>query len=175
MSTATRAALAQTDLINELEQALEAESRHYRGLVEIAEVQGRLMTGSDLEAIRNNAKQLADGLSVADQLRQKREGFAGRLMRKEHAGDQRLSTWITSQSPEIGAKLQGPVVRVREACGELMRINEKNRRLASFCLDLVEEEAGVLRRGLLEDPAGRYDRGAKPAQDGGGRMLTKKA
>ena len=39
--------------------------------------------------------------------------------------------------------LDEPVQAVRRTAGELARTNEMNRRLANFCLDLVEEEAAV--------------------------------
>ena len=64
---------------------------------------------------------------------------------------------------------------MRRAAGELARTNEMNRRLANFCLDLVEEEATLLRRCLLEDPAGRYDRGAQPTQNEQGGVLHRQA
>jgi hypothetical protein len=50
-----------------------------------------------------------------------------------------------------------------------------NRRLANFCLDLVEEEAALLRRCLLEDPAGCYDRGAQPTTRTQGGVLQRQA
>jgi hypothetical protein len=68
-----------------------------------------------------------------------------------------------------------PVQAVRRTAGELARTNEMNRRLANFCLDLVEEEAALLRRCLLADPAGCYDRGAQPTQNEQGGVLKRQA
>jgi len=161
--------------VTALANALRREYLHYEQLVTMAAEQGRLMTGTDLEAVGNSASAMADGLAVGDSLRHVRENLALEIMALDPMQPTRLSLWLQAQPDVIRERLAGPLARVREAGQKLLVQNEKNRRLASFCLDLVEEEAKVLRRSLTEDPAGCYDRGANHATDGTGCMLHKKA
>ena len=90
-------------------------------------------------------------------------------------GGGRLSRWLVHQPPAVRDELDAPVRAVRHAAGELAKANAHNRCLASFCLDLVEEEAATFRRCLLEDPAGRYDRGARPTCNAQGSTLRRQA
>jgi len=161
--------------VTALETALRRECLHYELLVEMATSQGQLMTGTDLEAVGNSASTLSDGLVTADLLRQERERLANEIMAADNGEGSRLSAWLTNQSADIQQRLGGPVARVREAGKKLLVQNEKNRRLANFCLDLVEEEAQVLRRCFTENQAGCYNRAANTATDDLGSMLHKKA
>lgn len=175
MSQMMQARVDQEQHVTALETALGREGQHYEALLALATEQGRLMTGTDLEAVGTSASALADGLAVGDALRQERERLTARLTGTE--GDQpvRLSVWLSSQPDTVRRRLEGPVVRVREVGQKLLRQNEKNRRLASFCLDLVEEEARILRRCFTENAAGCYDGSARTATDDHGCMLHKKA
>ncbi len=118
---------------------------------------------------------MAEGLAEVDTVRRQRETLASQLMATSGREAMRLSSWLEDQPTALRERLSARVAAVRLAGQRLLQQNEKNRRLASFCLDLVEEEAMVLRRSLLQDPAGCYDRGAQPAHEGSGRMLQKKA
>ncbi|MEZ4388790.1 MAG: flagellar export chaperone FlgN [Candidatus Krumholzibacteriia bacterium] len=158
-----------------LEQALQDEGRRYERLYELALDQGRRMTGTDLDALAASAAALAEGLAEVEQVRARREQLAFGLMATTGERTLRLTAWLETQPAELRERLGHRVAAVRAAGQRLLRQNEKNRRLASFCLDLVEEEAQMLRRSVLHDPAGCYDRGAHPARDGGGHMLQKKA
>lgn len=176
MSTMPRTNQDIAGRITALEAALAEEGQRYTALLELASAQIGHMTGADLDAIAGNAAAMATGLAQADGLRQRREQLASDLM--EASGQPspgRLSAWLEDQAPDVRARLGHQVAAVRRAGERLLRQNEKNRRLASFCLDLVEEEAQVLRRSLLHDSTGCYDRGAQPTHEGGGRMLQKKA
>jgi len=176
MSTKLRSAQELAPQINALEAALAEEGQRYTALLDLASAQSRHMTGADLDAIAGNAAAMATGLAQADALRQRREQLARDLMTASgHEPTGRLSAWLEDQSPELRERLGRQVAAVRRAGELLLGQNEKNRRLASFCLDLVEEEAQVLRRALLHDSTGCYDRGAQPTHEGGGRMLQKKA
>ena len=161
--------------VAELEQALGAERAEYERLLELAQRQTRLMTSGDTDAVAAGAAELASGLVAADGLRQQRERLAARLMAISGDGEQRLSSWLARQPEHLRGRLGAEVQQVREVGTRLLRANEKNRRLASFCLDLVEEEADVRRHALSEDPSGRYDRAAHPTTEGAGRMVQKQA
>jgi hypothetical protein len=175
MSETKQAPLDVSAQVTALRRMLVDEHALYEALLEQAREQGRLMTGHDLEAIERSAREMAQGLAEAAGIRQRREELTARLLRSTGHQDLRLSAWLTTQSDSVRVQLQDVIDRVRQAGARLMEVNEKNRRLASFCLDLVEEEAGVLRRSLLEDPAGRYDRGARPASADGGHMVRRQA
>jgi hypothetical protein len=170
MTTAT------PDTIGALTAALREERDHYRQLLELARDQGRMMTSHDLEGLEANATRLSEGLEAADAVRIRRERLASAVMAATGtAVPGSLSAWLDTQPDPIRRRLAEPVQAVRRAAGELARTNELNRRLANFCLDLVEEEATLLRRCLLEDPAGRYDRGAQPTQNEQGGVLHRQA
>ncbi|MBD3221719.1 hypothetical protein GF314_10795 [bacterium] len=175
MSETKQAPVDVSAQVSALRQVLAEEHARYEALLEQAREQGRLMTGHDLDAIERSAQAMAQGLAEAAGIRQRREELTAELMRSTGHRDLRLSAWLATQPDIVRTQLQDVIARVREAGARLMEVNEKNRRLASFCLDLVEEEAGVLRQSLLEDPAGRYDRGARPASADGGRMVQRQA
>lgn len=162
--------------LEDLNEALQEEKRHYQALLELAHGQGVMMTSHDLEGLEENARRMSEGLSAADGVRIRRERLACDLMRRTGARvPGSLSAWLETQPAGVQDVLREPVQSVRRTAGELARTNEMNRRLANFCLDLVEEEAALLRRCLLEDPAGRYDCGAKPATGGQGGVLRRQA
>ncbi len=162
--------------VEALSTVLREEQQHYAQLLELARRQGQLMTSHDLEGLQDNARRMSDGLAAADAVRLRREHLASQLMSaddRQPAGS--LSGWLQAQSPQLRQALSEPVQAVRRTAGDLARTNEMNRRLANFCLDLVEEEAALLRRCLLEDPAGCYDRGAQPACNAQGGVLKRQA
>ncbi|HOX26468.1 MAG TPA: flagellar export chaperone FlgN [Candidatus Krumholzibacteria bacterium] len=175
--TTASAAVATTEtLARHLQEVLAEEQRHYAQLTELARQQGQLMTTHDLEGLEDNARRMTEGLTVADAVRIQRERLAQALMAGAGtSGPTSLSAWLAGQDLTVRQVLTEPVQAVRRTAGELARANELNRRLANFCLDLVEEEAALLRRGLLEDPAGRYDRGAQPACNEQGGTLVRQA
>jgi hypothetical protein len=162
--------------VQKLQGVLLEECRHYEELLTLAHDQGCLMTTHDLDGLEENARQMTVGLAAADAVRIRRERLASELMSRSGAAvPGSLSAWLEGQDPALGAQLTGPVQAVRRAAGELARANEMNRRLASFCLDLVEEEAALLRRCLLEDPAGCYDKGAHPTSNERSGVLVRQA
>ena len=175
VDTTTRSVGA--DQISELACALDEECRHYETLLDLARRQGVLMTVHDLDGIEDNARRLDEGLGAADMLRIRRERLAETLMQDTDpaVGGGRLSTWLANQPPAVRDELDASVHAVRHAAAELAKVNAHNRELASFCLDLVEEEAATFRRCLLEDPAGRYDRGARPTCNAQGSTLRRQA
>ena len=162
--------------VEALNDVLREEQQHYAKLLELARRQGHLMTTHDLEGLQDNARLLSDGLAAADAVRLRRERLVGKLMQCEEGPPPvSLSAWLQMQPIPLRQALAEPVQAVRRTAGELARANEMNRRLANFCLDLVEEEAALLRRCLLEDPAGCYDRGAQPACNTQGGVLKRQA
>ena len=174
--TPTAPADSVTASLDALVSALADEQRCYADLLDLARQQGKLMTTHDLDALDENSRRMSAGLAAAEEARIGRERLAATVMAAAGAtGPQTLSQWLTTQPRPVRERLVGPVQSVRRAAGELARANEANRRLANFCLDLVEEEATLLRRCLLEDPAGRYDRGARPTTNGQGGVLRRQA
>lgn len=162
--------------LQDLHEILREEQDHYEVLLDLARRQGAMMTAHDVEGLEDNARRMTEGLTAADAVRIRRERLAGEVMRASGAAvPGSLSAWLAGQPAAVQEILDGPVQAVRRTAGELARTNEMNRRLANFCLDLVEEEAALLRRCLLEDPAGRYDEGARPAQGGQGGVLQRQA
>ncbi len=165
-----------TQILQDLNSTLAEEQEHYEALLDLARRQGMMMTTHDVDGLDENARLMSDGLAAADVVRIRRERLASDLMRQAgSAVPGSLSTWLETQPAAIQDSLGEPVQLVRCAAGELARTNEMNRRLANFCLDLVEEEAALLRRCLLEDPAGCYDSGAQPASNGQGGVLKRQA
>jgi hypothetical protein len=159
-----------------LHEALCAEQRHCAHLLELARSQGELMGSHDLGGLQDAAGRLNDALAAAEPLRRRREELARAVMQVDAAAPTpRLSVWLDRQPAAVRERLAGPVRALRRTAGDLARANELNRRLASFCLDLVEEEAALLRRCVLEDPAGCYDRGAQPARQNQGGVLRRQA
>jgi hypothetical protein len=174
--TRTASAEPVTATLDALVGALADEQRRYADLLNLARQQGTLMTTHDLDGLDENSQRIGAGLAAAEEARIRRERLAAAVMAEAGVtGPETLSNWLTSQPRPIRDRLVGPVQAVRRAAGELARANEANRRLANFCLDLVEEEATLLRRCLLEDPAGRYDRGARPTTNGQGGVLRRQA
>ena len=174
--TATASVATIQDLVQDLQQVLAEEQRHYAQLLELAHEQGQLMTSHDVDGLETNARRLSEGLSAADAVRIRRERLAEDLMLRAGARvPGSLSAWLADQDAALRTFLLEPVQAVRRTAGELARTNERNRRLANFFLDLVEEEAAVLRRCLLEDPAGRYDRGAQPTCNEQGGTIRRQA
>jgi hypothetical protein len=162
--------------VRELGAVLREEQGHYARLLDLAQRQGERLAGGDLEGLDACSQELATGLRDAGGVRQRREQLAAALIAASgHDPGTGLSTWLGGQPQPVQAELAGVVRQVRRTAGELARANEHNRRLASFCLDLVEEEASLLRRSLLEDPAGRYDRGARPRTNTQGGVLQRQA
>jgi hypothetical protein len=167
---------AAAGVVETLADVLREEQWHYAALLALAEQQGQLMTSHDLEGLQANAHALSDGLAAVQTVRQRREQLAGELMGADAASAPRnLSAWLQQQPLPLQEMLLAPALTVRRTAGELARTNEMNRRLANFCLDLVEEEAALLRRCLLADPAGCYDRGAQPARNEQGGVLKRQA
>lgn len=163
-------------VVETLAGVLAREQEHYAALLDLARRQGQLMTGHDLEGLQTNARELSAGLAAVQSVRQQREQLARELMSASGAAEPHsLSAWLHEQPEPLRQILQEPVQAVRRTAGELARTNEMNRRLANFCLDLVEEEAALLRRCLLTDPAGCYDRGARPACNEQGGVLKRQA
>ena len=162
--------------LHDLSEVLQEERGHYEQLLELARFQGRQMTSHDLEGLEDSAQKIGDGLTAADEVRIRRERLASYVIQQSGAENASgLSGWLETQPPSVQQILAVPVQSVRRVAGELARTNEMNRRLANFCLDLVEEEAALLRRCLLEDPAGRYDSGAQPTQNEQGGVLSRQA
>lgn len=162
--------------LQDLAAVLQEEQGHYETLLDLARRQGVMMTGHDIEQLEENARRMTEGLAAADLVRIRRERLASQVMSADGAAvPGSLRTWLETQPAAVRAILDEPVQAVRRTAGELARTNEMNRRLANFCLDLVEEEAAVLRRCLLEDPAGRYDSGAQPARNDQGGVLHRQA
>jgi len=162
--------------VGALGSVLRQEQAHYERLLEMARRQGERLAGGDLEDLDTCSQELATGLQAASTVRERRERLAAELIAASGADPAvGLSTWLTRQPAPLQAELAGVVQDVRRAAGELARANEHNRRLASFCLDLVEEEAALLRRSLLEDPAGRYDAGARHTTNAQGGVLRRQA
>jgi hypothetical protein len=162
--------------IHDLAEALAAEGDHYRRLLDLARRQGELMTRHEVQELEIVARRMTEGLAAADVARIRRERLAGAAMAAVGAAASgSLGAWLQTQPESVRAILDGPVRSVRRTAGELARANEMNRRLANFCLDLVEEEASVLRQCLLDDPAGRYDSGARPATKEQGGVLRRQA
>jgi len=161
--------------VRALRAVLEQEHDHYVRLLAVARRQGELLSGRDLDGLDSCSRELAAGLEEATAARLRREDLAQRVMDSSGPARHSLSLWLAGQPDPVQAELAGAVQDVRRAAGELERANEHNRRLASFCLDLVEEEAALLRRSLLEDPAGRYDSGARPTTNAQGSVLRRQA
>jgi hypothetical protein len=162
--------------LQDLAAALSEEQDHYQLLLDLARQQGEMMTTHSVEELEANARRLTEGLAAADLVRIRRERLASSVMQASGAAiPGSLSSWLQTQPEAVREILGEPVQQVRRTAGELARANELNRRLANFCLDLVEEEAAVLRRCLLEDPAGCYDSGAQPATKGQGGVLQRQA
>ncbi|MDY0110485.1 MAG: flagellar export chaperone FlgN [Candidatus Krumholzibacteria bacterium] len=162
--------------VEALTAVLAEEQLHYQRLLDLARRQGRLMTGHDLEGLHDNTRQFNESLAAAQAVRSQREQLARDLMQESgttEAGS--LSAWLYEQPAPLRHALQQPVQAVRRAAAELARTNEMNRRLANFCLDLVEEEAALLRRCLLSDPSGCYDREAQPMLNEQGGTLKRQA
>ena len=165
-----------TGALEALTSILAQEQQHYEQLLALANRQGQLMTSHDLDGLQTNARELSQGLAAAQAVRLQREKLASEMM--QGAGSKEansLSVWLHEQPATVQEVLMEPVQAVRRTAGELARTNEMNRRLANFCLDLVEEEAALLRRCLLADPAGCYDRGAQPTQNEMGGVLKRQA
>lgn len=161
--------------VSALAQVLAEEHARYESLVLLAEEQNRLMTGTDMDAIQRSARLMAAGLAETDKVRAERERLSAALLKASGQEGGRLSSWLATQPLATQERLSALVDRVRVVGTRLMQINEKNRRLASFCLDLIEEEAEVRNEVLRRDPAGRYDRAGLQAAGDGGKMVEKKA
>lgn len=161
----------------ELCDLLAEEARHYGDLLDLAREQGRLMREQDVAALAENARRWEQRLPVADSVRIRRERHVGDLQARltpDH-GPGPLGAWLQVLPADDRREVEQKVLHLRRQAAALARQNALNRRLAEFCLDLVEEEAAIFRRGVLEDPAGRYDGEARPARGGGGSTLTRQA
>jgi hypothetical protein len=161
--------------LRELSDLLDAEADCYAGLLELARQQGQHMRDQDLAGLAENTQCWQQSLPLADGARIRRERLAADLMCRggTAAAAQSLSAWLPSLPTLHREDLEPAVRRVRAAVRALDRQNELNRRLAGFCLDLVEEEAAVFRRAVLTDPSGRYDGAARCTQSGPGGVLER--
>lgn len=161
--------------LQELNDLLAAEADCYAHLLELARQQGQLMRDQDLSGLAENTQSWQASLPLADGARIRRERLAADLMGRggAPAAAQTLSAWLPSLPTRHREELEPAVRRVRSAVRALDRQNELNRRLAEFCLDLVEEEAAVFRRAVLTDPSGRYDGAARCTQAGPGGVLER--
>ncbi len=161
--------------LRELSDLLDAEADCYAHLLDLARQQGRLMRDQDLAGLAENTQSWQHSLPLADGARIRRERLAAELMTR---GDQpaeaaTLTAWLPKLPPLHREGIEPAVRRVRATVRALDRQNELNRRLAEFCLDLVEEEAAVFRRAVLTDPSGRYDGAARCTQSGPGGVLER--
>ncbi len=174
--TAPQNQIRDAEKVRALASVLRQEQAHYERLLAMARRQGERLAGGDLEDLDATSQELATGLQAAGGVREQRERLAAELIAASGEDPATgLSTWLSRQPRPVQAELAGAVQAVRRAAGELSRANEHNRRLASFCLDLVEEEAALLRRSLLEDPAGCYDAGARHTTNAQGGVLRRQA
>jgi hypothetical protein len=161
--------------LRELSDLLAAEATCYGQLLELARQQGCLMRDQDLTGLAENTQNWQQSLPLADGARIRRERLAAELMlRSDHTAQPgTLTAWLPNLPPLHREELEPAVRRVRATVRALDRQNELNRRLAEFCLDLVEEEAAVFRRAVLTDPSGRYDGAARCTQSGPGGVLER--
>jgi hypothetical protein len=160
--------------LRELSDLLDAEADCYADLLELARQQGRLMRDQDLAGLAENTQNWQQSLPLADGARIRRERLAAELMtRGTDAAARTLTAWLPNLPALHRDGLEPAVQRVSATVRALERQNELNRRLAEFCLDLVEEEAAVFRRAVLTDPSGRYDGAARCTQSGPGGVLER--
>ncbi len=161
--------------LRELSDLLDAEADCYAQLLELARKQGQLMRDQDLAGLAENTQSWQQSLPLADGARIRRERLAAEIMTRgdQPAGPGTLTAWLPRLPALHRDSLEPSVRRVRATVRALDRQNELNRRLAEFCLDLVEEEAAVFRRAVLNDPSGRYDGAARCTQSGPGGVLER--
>jgi hypothetical protein len=161
--------------LRELGDLLAAEAVCYGELLLLARQQGQLMRDQDLAGLAENTQSWQQSLPLADSTRIRRERLAAELMGRDDpaAATGSLTAWLPQLPSRHRDDLEPAVRRVRATVQALDRQNELNRRLAEFCLDLVEEEAAVFRRAVLTDPSGRYDGAARCTQAGPGGVLER--
>lgn len=160
--------------LRELSGLLDAEAACYGQLLELAREQGQLMRAQDLDGLAENTQRWQQSLPLADSSRIRRERLAAELMAAdEQSTPATLTGWLPRLPSAHRDNLEPAVRRVRMTVRALDRQNELNRRLAEFCLDLVEEEAAVFRRAVLADPSGRYDGAARCTQSAPGGVLER--
>lgn len=161
--------------LRELSELLAAEATCYADLLALARQQGQLMRAQNLVGLAENTQHWQQSLPLADGARIRRERLAAELMARGAAVP--AAPTLTDLLPALPERhredLEPAVQRVRATVRALDRQNALNRRLAEFCLDLVEEEAAVFRRAVLTDPAGRYDGAARCTQAGPGGVLER--
>lgn len=160
--------------LRELGDLLAAEAACYGELLELAREQGQLMRDQDLDGLAENTQRWQQSLPLADSTRIRRERLAAELMTGDGlTASASLTGWLPRLPAVHRDGLEPAVRRVRATVRALDRQNELNRRLAEFCLDLVEEEAAIFRRAVLTDPSGRYDGAARCTQSAPGGVLER--
>jgi hypothetical protein len=156
---------------------LAAEERAYRRLLRLARRQNRYLRTHALDRLESNAQEWSKYLPLATSARRAREelvaGYAARC--GFEAPPPSPASLLDYTGLEVKQAVRGHVRALLEITGRLARQNELNRRLASYCLDLVREETEIFRDGVLTDPSGRYGEDAQRTTAGPGGVLVRQA
>jgi hypothetical protein len=156
---------------------LEVETLNYKRLLRLSWRQNSYMKRQDVDRLDANAREWAHWLPVANESRLAREKFVHRV-----ASDQGLSIPPNSVNDLLVHSAEDTKTQAMEILNDLKatavrlaRQNELNRDLASFCLDLAQEEAEIFKNCVLKDPSGCYSGKAQTTNRGPGGVLVRQA
>ncbi len=133
-----------------LQTLLVSEEKDYRRLLRLAVRQNRYLRRQDLARLEFNAGEWRRYLPAAETSRSRREGYLLELGERYGIDKQdlRMSALARSTRGTHGLALRQCLRAWEGTTGELVRQNSLNGLLARFCLDLVEDEAGLFYRGM---------------------------
>lgn len=167
----------ETEATVQLCALLREEERQYRRLLRLAWRQNRYLRRQDTERLAENTQQWQKYLPLADAARCRREHAVAQLAENLGRGAERVSPLqlLDYADHDLKQQIRRHVRELVAVTGRLARQNELNRQLAAFCVALTQEEAEIFKRCVLSDPAGCYDRSARPKANGPGGVLVRQA
>jgi hypothetical protein len=140
-----------------LRDTLAAEVSQYHGLIKLSHRQNRFMRHQDLSELVALNEQWERQRPVADGFRSRRQEAQEVAARElDLPADAPLSS-IVGLGGQWAGELNSLSKSHRKALTVLKRQNSLNSRLAHFCLDLIADEAKVLRSGMNSTAGGTYD------------------
>lgn len=156
---------------------LEVEAHNYRRLLRLAWRQNSYMKRQDVDRLDFNSRQWARYLPLANESRIAREQFVQRMARQKGISipPGSLSELLELATPDTRQDVQAVVNDLKTTAVRLARQNVLNKELATFCLELAQEEAEIFKKCVLTDPAGCYSGRAQTTSRGPGGVLVRQA
>lgn len=156
---------------------LEVETLNYKRLLRLAWRQNSYMKRQDVDRLDFNSRQWSKFLPVANESRIAREQFVQRIAQEQGISvpPSKLADLLQHLGEDTRDQVMGVLNDLKATTVRLARQNELNRELASFCLDLAQEEAEIFKKCVLNDPSGCYSGKAENTQMGPGGVLVRQA